>query len=293
MTGNTAQRDEDLLVLSPAAFTRAKAIAEAVAGLSIPDTKAGLVQSRLNRRLMATGIARFEDYLDFVESDVGVEERAHMINALTTNVSSFFREEHHFETLREEVLADVLTSAASGKRLRIWSAGCSTGQEPYSIAMTLLDAIPDVRSLDAKILATDIDREVLARAMDGTYSSRELSGIPDSFRQRFLVTSGDRSSIVQDVRDLITFRRLNLMEPWPMTGQFDAVFCRNVVIYFAENTQRELWPRFARAVTPGGMFFLGHSERMHDPAQMGFVPAGVTTYRKTRPAGTVGQSGKD
>ena len=293
MTGSTASRDDDLLVLTPDAFARAKAIAESKAGLAIPETKAGLVQSRINRRLRATGIARFEDYLDFVESEAGREECAQMINALTTNVSSFFREEHHFATLRNEVLADLLKGNANGRRLRIWSAGCSTGQEPYSIAMTLLDVFPDIGSIDAKILATDIDREVLARAMAGTYASRELSGIPEDYRKRFLTTSGDSSSITPSVRDLITFRHLNLMDPWPMTGQFDAVFCRNVVIYFADNTQRELWPRFARAVAPGGMFFLGHSERMHDPAQMGFVPAGVTTYRKTRPAGTAGLSGKD
>ena len=292
MMNSAAPQIETGRELSQIAFGRVKEIASTVAGLAIPESKIGMVQSRLNRRLRATGIPSFEAYLDFVESENGLDERSQMINALTTNVSSFFREEHHFETLRNDLLPEVL-SGTGGRRLRFWSAGCSTGQEPYSIAMTLISEIPDLKSRDVRILASDIDRDVLRTALAGVYSEQELSGLPAGYRDRFFEAANGKYAASQEIRDLVAFRQLNLMDPWPMTGKFQAVFCRNVVIYFSDDTQNRLWPRFADAVQPGGYFFLGHSERMHDPEKTGFDPTGVTTYRKNRPADLTGRSGKD
>lgn len=267
-------------ILDDAGFRRVIVLAQSAAGLSIPATKRSMVQSRLNRRLRATGIADFGSYLNYVESGAGHAEREQMIQALTTNVSHFFREAHHFDLLRNLLVPDLLRRARAGERIRLWSAGCSTGQEPYSIAMTLLEADPGVSGLDVRILATDIDRTVLGTGIRGAYDARLLDGVPPALRARHFRAEGDRYRVAEPLRAMVGFRRLNLIETWPMRGPFDAVFCRNVVIYFSEETRRALWPRFARVLAPGGLLFLGHSERIHDSVETGFRSAGVTTYRK-------------
>ena len=271
-------------LLDQAAFARVARLAQTAAGLSIPDSKRTMVQSRLTRRLKATGIPDFSTYLDLVESRDGDAEREHMVSALTTNVSHFFREDHHFETLREQVIPGLLARARLGGKIRIWSAGCSTGQEPYTIAMTLLEASSTVEQLDVRILATDIDAKVLAAAKLGQYDERQVQPIPPALLSKYF--SRDRSGqetrfeAGDRLRSLIRFRQLNLMAPWPMKGFFDAIFCRNVVIYFSDQTQSTLWPRFHEKLVPGGWFFLGHSERMQDARANGFEMVGVTTYRR-------------
>ncbi|MDU8945137.1 CheR family methyltransferase [Ovoidimarina sediminis] len=268
--------------LSEREFDRVRRLAQREAGLSIPDAKRSMVQSRLSRRLRATGHSSFTAYLDEVEGAGDGSERLNLISALTTNVSHFFREAHHFETLANTLLPDLKAKAQSGEAIRLWSAGCSTGQEPYTIAMTLLDRWPDLGDADLRILATDIDRVVLSTALKGRYETRQIADVPDRLRRAFLQPDGpEHVTVCPEIRRLITFRALNLIETWPMRQRFDAIYCRNVVIYFSDETQRELWPRFAEALLPGGWLFLGHSERVTDPETLGLTPSGVTSYRKT------------
>ena len=197
-------------------------------------------------------------------------------------VSSFFREGHHFATLREAA-PHLCSRAKSGEKIRIWSAGCSSGQEPYSIGMTLLEAEPSIGQHDLRILATDIDPVILAHARSARYGSLQMSGISEDFRARYFeATGGDTFVVKEAVRSLVSFRELNLLRDWPMQGSFDVVFCRNVVIYFDEETQLGLWPRFRRILADEGLMFLGHSERIPDAATMGFLPDGITTYRAVR-----------
>ena len=265
--------------LSPPAFARVARLASSAAGLTIAPTKIAMVQSRLQRRLRALGIASFEEYLGLVEGDGGRGELRQMISVLTTNVSHFFREAHHFETLRKEVLPDLLARARAGERVRLWSAGCSSGQEPLTIAMEVLRLDPQAGERDLRILGTDIDPAILEVARAGRYAEGLMGGVGAEDRLRFFEADGDAWLAGPALRKLVSFRELNLLAPWPMTGRFDVIFCRNVVIYFDEATQRRLWPRFAEALRPGGWMFVGHSERIPDDSGTGFVNTGVTTYR--------------
>ena len=269
--------------LSDDAFHRITRIALEDAGLSIPASKKALVQSRLSRRMRALGVSDFSAYIAIVSRPDNSEERRELVSVLTTNVSSFFRERHHFDFFSQTVLPTVEAKLASRSGpVRIWSAGCSSGQEPYSLAMECLRRIPNAADRDLLILGTDIDPVVLQRARTGQYSQSEVSGIPENdLRQHFISDSVHGSHRVNEgLRRLIRFRELNLHAKWPMRGQFEAIFCRNVVIYFDEEHQRKLWPRFHMALVPGGYLFLGHSERIHPIEGSGFTSAGVTIYRK-------------
>lgn len=273
----------DAADLTPGEFARLAAIARADAGLALADTKKQMVQSRLSRHIKRTGYQSFDDYIRAVEQDKDGAEREGLINLLTTNVSSFFREGHHFKTLASEILPDLVARARKGEVVRIWSAGCSTGQEPYSIAMQALSMAGDLGNHDFRILATDIDRIVLQAGRAATYAMRELEGIPEAFRAKFTRQAPDdpaHFTVTDDVRQLVAFRHLNLMADWPMKHRFDAIFCRNVVIYFDDEVQASLWPRFSKALTDRGWFFLGHSERMDASMAAQFANVGVTTFRK-------------
>ena len=271
-------------VLDKKAFERVARIALSAAGLTIPESKRTMVQSRLSRRLKVAGLSSFEKYLDHVEGGDGARELEQMVSALTTNVSHFFREDHHFATLRESVFPQMVARARQGGKVRIWSAGCSTGQEPFTIAMVLFEAEPKIDALDVRILATDIDQKVLAVARTGQYDERQMHPVPDALRSRYFEMVRQRGEpnyvAAERLKKIIRFRPLNLIDPWPMRGTFDVIFCRNVVIYFSEETQATLWPRFHSVLAPGGWFFLGHSERIHDANRIGFDTVGVTTYRR-------------
>lgn len=270
-------------ILSPSAFARVAELARREAGLHIAESKHAMVQSRLNRRLRTLGIDSFETYLDLVARRDGTSELREMISVLTTNVSHFFREGHHFETLRDDVLGPLTAQSGPRTRIRLWSAGCSSGQEPYSMAMVAHRAMPDIAARDVRILATDIDPRILETARQGEYPQSALSGLPDADRSAYLAEVPDRPevmSIVPEIRALVAFRELNLLGHWPMQGPFDAIFCRNVVIYFDEATQAKLWPRFEAMLKPGGWLFLGHSERVTRDSGCHLEPAGVTAYRK-------------
>ncbi len=273
--------------LDAGSFQRVARLASAQAGLMIAPTKTALVQSRLMRRLRALGIASFSAYLDLVESEEGRDEVRQMISVLTTNVSHFYRESHHFDILRRSILPDLVKRAARGGPVRIWSAGCSSGQEPYSIAMEILRLDPQAGERDVRILATDIDPAILDVARAATYTTEQIAGVPESDRNGFFEPEASgRHTVRHKLRKLVTFRELNLMAPWPMKRRFDVIFCRNVVIYFDDATQRRLWPRFQNALAPGGTIFVGHSERIHEMPGLNLRSVGVTAYRRDdEPAG--------
>lgn len=264
-------------------FKRIAALLYDLAGISLPDSKATLVYSRLAKRLRALGLRSFADYCAFVASDKGVDESQEMLRALTTNVTRFFREPHHFEDLRVNVLEPIADQVRAGRRLRLWSAACSSGQEPYSMAFTVLSVWPNAADLDIRILGTDIDTNVLATGRAAVYDEALLEGIPAATRSQFFERdSNDRRAwrVCEAARSLVAFRELNLNGPsWPMKGPFDAIFCRNVVIYFDEPTQERVWSRFAPLVAPGGRLYVGHSERV-GASVTAFESCGLTAYRK-------------
>ncbi len=249
-------------------------------GLAMSSSKKPLVSSRLARRLRLLKISQFKDYIKQLEGPNSDNERNELLSLLTTNVTHFFREPHHFDTLRDEMLPPLIEKARRGGRLRLWSAGCSTGQEPYSIAMLIKSLCPDADRLDIKILGTDIDPVVVRTAQAAKYPKDELAELPKEYKPKDLV--GD--TIPPSATSLVTFGTLNLIQPFPFKGKFDAIFCRNVAIYFDTPTQQKVWSAFQKALNPGGYLFIGHSERMSGPASAHFKTAGITTYINT-PAG--------
>ncbi len=272
---------------SDADFRAIAELAQARFGLSLADSKKPLVYSRLSRRLKSRQVASFADYLMLLNKRDEEQERLELISALTTNVTSFFREKHHFDTLRDALAGELGQRARAGGRVRIWSAGCSSGQEPYSIAMTVLEAIPEAARLDLRILATDIDPKVVEKARAADYPVEEISGIPANLRGKWLSGSGGdaaRYTLSEELRRLITFNELNLVNPWPIKGPFDVIFCRNVAIYFSQQTQQTLWQRFSAILPPGGLLFIGHSERVTGPALAEVAGIGITSYRKLQGA---------
>jgi len=263
-------------------FRRISAMVHGDAGIHLPDAKATLVYSRLAKRLRALGLTSFKDYCALVTGADGLDERQKMLAALTTNVTRFFREPHHFDHLRDRVLPPLVDRARAGGRVRIWSAACSSGQEPFSIAMSILSLMPDAPERDVRVLATDIDPNMVAEGRRGTYAPHLLEGVPAEYRRRWTSAQADGSvKMADELRALITFNELNLIGDWPMKGMFDAIFCRNVAIYFEDETQARLWSRFAPLIQPGGALYIGHSERIQGPAVAAFRPDGVTTYRRT------------
>lgn len=230
------------------------------AGIALSDYKKDMVYNRLIRRVRALSLSSFAEYFFYLERNS--EEFSLFINSLTTNLTAFFREGHHFEFLKNVILPEV--DANESKRLRIWSAGCSMGEEPYSLAMACLTSAVDVRDWDIKVLATDIDSAVLHTAKTGVYALDRIESIAPEiktcfFRKGIGAHSG-MARVKKELRQLITFKELNLMHSWPMTGPLDVIFCRNVMIYFDKATQAALLERMANILKPGGFLFVGHSE---------------------------------
>ena len=252
-------------------------------GISLSEHKRDLVYGRLTRRLRALGLSSFDTYCDLLQNNPG-DEMEHFTNAITTNLTSFFREQHHFDYLSQELIPDLLQQNRL-QNLRVWSAGCSTGEEPYSIAMTLRESIPNINNYDVKILATDLDTNVVKQASSGIYSDSRVEGMSkDRLRRWFLKGKGDKAGSVRvnkELRDMITFRQLNLMDAWPMQGKFDIIFCRNVVIYFDKPTQAVLFDRFANQIQDDSHLFIGHSENLNKVTDR-FSLIGKTIYRKIR-----------
>jgi chemotaxis protein methyltransferase CheR len=253
------------------------------AGIALADSKRNLVYSRLSRRLRALGLQTFREYREYLAANTS--ELESFINAISTNLTKFFREAHHFDHFRTHVAVPFVQAAHGkvGRRLRVWSAGCSTGEEPYTVAVVLKREIRDIDRHDVRILATDIDTEVIGKGARGEYPVNSIDEVPKTYREFFQPVGGDRASenvtVGREVRSLVTFRRLNLMEPWPFTGNFDAIFCRNVMMYFDGPTKTVLIDRFIEKLKPGGWLYIGHSESLNG-SHHGLSLHGRTIYRR-------------
>lgn len=259
-------------------FRDIAAMLYADSGIHLPEAKATLVYSRLAKRLRILGVDTFSEYRALLHNSEGSDERSALLSALTTNVTRFFREPHHFDALRKQVRDVLAPAAASGGRIRLWSAGCSLGHEPYSMAMSVLAELPNANELDVRILATDIDPQVVERARAGVYSIEDVEPVPADLASRWVTRQGSEVRMADPVRRLISFGVLNLHAQWPMKGAFDAIFCRNVAIYFDDATQARLWSRFAERLTRDGRLYIGHSERAECPR---LTTDGLTVYRRS------------
>jgi len=248
-------------------------------GISLSEHKRDLVYGRLTRRLRILSMKSFDEYCDLLLNNPG-DEMEHFTNAITTNLTSFFREQHHFDFLSDELLPDLLQRNGH-KGLRIWSAGCSTGEEPYSIAMTLRESIPNIDNYDIRILATDLDTNVVKHASSGVYSASRVEGMSkERLKRWFLKGKGEKAEYVKvssELRNMIAFQQLNLMNAWPMRGKFDIIFCRNVVIYFDKPTQSVLFDRFANQMQGSSHLIIGHSENLNNVTDR-FSLIGKTIY---------------
>jgi chemotaxis protein methyltransferase CheR len=266
------------MTLSPAEFSRIAQILNEVSGITLPETKESLVYSRLAKRVRKLGLPGFKSYCDLLSGPGGEDERFELLSALTTNVTRFFREPHHFTDLDEHVLKPFSTRGGR-PRLRIWSAACSSGEEPYSIAMTVLDRMPRATDMDLKILATDIDPKILNQAARGLYSDGTVEPLSPAQRSKYLSGGGGQWQVTEAVKRIVRFAGINLTQRFPMSGTFDAIFCRNVAIYFDKTSQDALWLRLVQQLAPGGRLYIGHSERVSGPALDLIDLVGVTSYR--------------
>ena len=262
-------------------FQALRTLVKQVTGINITEAKRELVYARLARRLRALNLRSFREYRRLLKADGGAE-LVQLCNAITTNLTSFFRERHHFAYLRSEVLVPMQKRPPADRRLRIWSAGCSTGEEPYSIAMTVLEAIPDIHRWDIRILATDLDLNVLARARDGVYAAERLHALGEAARERFFLPVDEqrlRYEVGPELRRLVSVKALNLMHAFPMKGPLHVIFCRNTIIYFDKDTQRDLFARMSRLQKAGHLLFLGHSETLFRTSDA-YSLVGRTIYRR-------------
>ncbi|MGY6274966.1 CheR family methyltransferase [Methylomonas sp. MgM2] len=261
-------------------FNFLRQISNQHSGILVPDDKFDMFYSRLSKRIRTLGFTRFKQYCDYLQSHSD-REFTEFINAVTTNLTSFFRENHHFEFLANHLLSELLSKNRANRQIKVWSAGCSTGEEPYSLAMTLLENVTE--GWEISILATDLDTNVLSTAAEGIYPIDRVSGISEQrLRRWFQKGTGTQANKVRaktELRKIITFNQLNLMQEWPVTGFFDFIFCRNVLIYFDRSTKARLANRYAGLLKQGGHLFIGHSESLHQ-LDTPFTPVGNTIYKK-------------
>ncbi len=250
-------------------------------GISLSDAKRDLVYGRLSRRLRDLGLQSFDQYCRLLDSGDDTELE-NFINAITTNLTSFFREPHHFEFLTKTALPTLIKNRQQ-RRLRIWSAGCSTGEEPYSLAMAVKEVVPTLDGWDLRILATDLDTNVVQTAKTGVYRDERIEGLSKPRKHNWFRAGRDAQKgqvkVSSDLQDLITFKPLNLMGEWPMKGPFDVIICRNVVIYFDLDTQKRLFDRYANILADDGYLLIGHSEALYKVTDR-FELIGKTIYRK-------------
>lgn len=274
--------DSGEIALSEREFSRIRERVYKIAGISLSDAKRTLVVSRLSKIVRSLGLSSFDHYLDYLEQRGQADDDQDFVNALTTNLTRFFREDHHFDHLKTHVANLIAhrprTSGRGQPRLRIWSAGCSTGQEPYTVALDLLSSFPELKRWDFRILATDIDSNVVSKAATGIYPASELNGLSSQRTGLFERMSDGNIRIPQAAAGLVTFKILNLMAPWPVKGPFDAIFCRNVAIYFDKPTQGQLFDRLGQVLAPDGFLYIGHSENLQAVSK-GYKLVGKTIYQ--------------
>ncbi|RDI97832.1 protein-glutamate O-methyltransferase CheR [Dyella solisilvae] len=283
MDNNTAVAGMGGPLLGNAEFEFLRTFVYEHCGISLGEHKRQLVQGRLLRRLRALQLRDFAAYCDVLRRDPH-GELGELASAISTNVTAFFRESHHFDLLTNELLPRWISEKKSGGRLRLWSAGCATGEEPYTLAMVLAEALEKHGgNVDAKILATDLSPQALETARKGIYPIERLEGVSAERRRRwFLRGEGEYEQFAcvhPRLRELVSILPLNLLHEWPMQGPFDAIFCRNVVIYFDKPTKQRLFQRYAGLLPEGGYLFLGHSESMYG-LNDSFDLIGRTVYRK-------------
>ena len=254
------------------------------AGIVIREHKEAMARGRLARRVKVLGLGSIAEYCAYLRTPAAADEIPELINAVTTNHTAFFRERHHFDHLRKDVLPRLIQERAGRRgRIRIWSAACSSGEEPYSAAAISRDVIGHRSDLDFKILATDIDTDILDRAAAGQYPAEQFDRLPADLRPLLRLegqSSRGEARIAEDLKRLIAFKRLNLIERWPMKGPFDVIFCRNVFIYFDTPTKAAILDRYVALLQPGGFLYLGHSESLPQPhPQLRLI--GRTIYERT------------
>lgn len=272
--------------IRPKDFETLRAFIYKEAGIVLADSKQQMVQARLQKRIRVLGLTGYGEYLKHALETPS--ETVELINAMTTNKTDFFREPHHFEFLARQEIPRLIEEARRlerPKRLRIWHAGCSTGEEPYSMAMVLAESPLVDQGWDIRQLASDIDTKVLAHSEAAIYDEERISPVSLERRRKFFLRGkGEREGQYQvrrEIRELVTFRQINLLDPtWPMSPnvRFDVIFCRNVIIYFDRPTQAVLFDRFASKLQPGGLLIIGHSENLHGLSN-DFDAAGTTIYR--------------
>ncbi len=253
------------------------------AGIVLNENKREMVYRRFARIIRERKLNSFAQYCQLLRDNPEQEQR-YFINAITTNLTSFFREQHHFDYLAEHEIPKILVENAKKKRIRVWSSASSTGEEPYSIAITFAETMKDkINHWDVKILATDIDCNVLNTGKEGIYEYRKIAGLPENYIKKYFVklaqSKKDKYQVHKNIQKLITFKQLNLLHQWPMKGPFDIIFCRNVIIYFDKKTQQELFERYNKMLKPGGLLILGHSENLGTYQQY-FDNVGRTIFRK-------------
>lgn len=265
----------DSLALGTEQFEEISNLFLSHAGIRLGKTKILTAQSRLKPRVHQLGLSGFDEYISLLKGNAGADERVHFYNALTTNTTSFFREGHHFEHLQSEIE----TALGQGqKEFNIWSAGCSSGQEPYTIAMVLRSISTLDSASSVRFLATDLNSQELSVARAGSYPKEQMENIPSKYHKCFRI-SGDRMEFTDQIKNMISFRQLNMFETWPIRVSFDFIFCRNVMIYFTAERRDELFSRFVSKLNPNGCLYLGHSESSLT-ATDDVSPTGITTFRR-------------
>jgi len=277
---NEAAATQREFIMSDSDFERISELAYLYTGIVLGPQKKDMVYGRLARRLRDLGLHRVDHYIGLIDAETKPEV-SKFINAITTNLTSFFREAHHFDFLARTACPEWQKTNVQSKKLRIWSAGCSTGEEPYSIAMTLRENM-NLSNWDCRILATDLDSKVIEKGQQGIYGVDRIESLSVERKKQWFLQDKNHPDVVKvkpGLQELISFKRLNLLEAWPMKGKFDLIFCRNVVIYFNEETQAVLFDRYAEMLKDGGYLIIGHSESLNRVCQR-FQSIGKTIYRK-------------